>query len=489
MSTTSTIKIKRLLFAGDDQIPLLTGLMWRALPPNDKFKSLPKVCRDANAKMVCTVQIALTNRTSLDNSEDEDEDGEAFGNEKERAKASFSAGLFIPKPQEEGINLPVKTLSAAAGFASEVGAEFPNAVLILSLPDDLYYVIALADGSPTADFIDHSDQFTEIVKHAQVIYSDNSIIFPGSTQVSLDWLAEVAVAHEKTAKLVKSPRDPKILMTFGVVCILSISLAGGLFYLTKKNEQLKREAEAKAKRETDPGPKYAAMLKIAKTRMFYTHESMLDAWKKLNRLPVNTYGWLRDDINCDMNLAQVTCQSQWTRKGGTNENLVEIFNSSEVSEKIDAINSLNTEAVSLNVIKTSFQFSLENEAELNSNGDLNQRFKLDTQEKWLRKVTPILQELQTAGYGVKIDQPLLWPVAPGVPAGYLPKSNGIKSMASTINVDGSVTEDFLNSMPSDFNWTGIRVDLKHIVSTGGDKQPLLHNVTVNFFGVAYVAME
>ena len=435
-----TRTIKRLVteFDGKEaKTPILMGLKWVAVESKGVDGQVARLARDSAAKSFASVKTVSGTGTA--------------------------AGLYIPKPIEEGISLPKSCVSAAAAFAETVGKESPDATLVLSLPEGKTYIISLQDGVPVADHVDSDGTGVEqSVRYASVIYADDDVRYGGCVKIDFGWLLDAA-SHSRNAQVRKVPIDPRAVAGVFVVGVIAMAVTFGGFFYYKQKEAERIAREEAAARAAAPGPKYTKALFLAKQTMMNHSSEWLRVYDQIKQAKVTVPGgWIRKKVHCTAS----GCSSTWDRRGGTSTELGAVLSVSGLPESIAPVIAVQMDAATTTAATKPTPGPYTGE--------------LVDVTTWLNASAPIFQNWKTAKFTTSIGVAELWPTVPDVPKTYRgPDTMGVSAI--TVTFPGVFLPEVLAQTPPNVSWNSVLLDLK---SEGDAKD----RISVTMTGVIYVSL-
>lgn len=356
-----------------------------------------------------------------------------------------SYGLFGRRVSEEGEALPRQMVSAAAAFALRVGAQEPDAALVLHLADpndgaaERCYVVVLHNGVPVADEITSKTDALNLIGSTARVYADDDVSFPRCEPADLEWLAQGA---GKAARIQAIPLDPWPLLVGGLVVL---ALAAGWMGMKRYQRiQEERRIAAEAAR-ADPVPKYLGALEAQSPQMASQREGIARMADRLFALPVAVPGWRLQTAEC---LArEQVCVAQWRRVGGTFVDLERAL----PGQTLQPVLAAQTGLAELDLAQTRQSVTVER-ASLLSDAQ-----RLPTLRQVHDRFGPQLQVWKTAKLGVDLRAPRLWPSVPEVPAGFT-HARALQAGDFLVrDVPGPFVHELIREAPAPMSWERLRL--------------------------------
>ncbi|MEP6503805.1 MAG: hypothetical protein ABJD97_10760 [Betaproteobacteria bacterium] len=378
-------------------------------------------------------------------------------------------GLFQPRASEEGTHLPKGTLAAAACFSHRVGAQAPNAALVLTVAaaaqrkEDKYFVVCLEDGVPVVDVLSNEvDARNALGGEDRPIWSDNPVAYPNCEPADFTWLA---AGGERSARLQPIPINPWPIVGAGLA--LAGTLAGWLAMQHVHRVELERKA-SEAARAADPAPKYLAALAAQRSAMAADRAALVAAVGTLFGYRTWIPGWSLASAECSAR--SQSCTRDWVRRGGSFDDLRRAL----PDDALEMLVPQGSTVPAFDVARTTHPLRIGRLA-LPTDGHV-----LRSLQAALSEAGPQLQRWRTADVVVDLKQPALWPHVAEVPATFQHPQAVLAGAAEMHNVPGPFVIEALNTAPAFVSWESVRVD----IGEGSDPKGLLK---FSAMGVFYVA--
>lgn len=444
--------IERVL-AGTSETPLIAGLQWRPVSgkkPNGRTLAEAKRLTGASHFVL------------------------------HKAGSLAAYGLYVARPSEDDQKLPKGVASAAAAFALMVGAEAPNAALVLRLPHEghhaggkdvspeKFYVVLLEDGVPVTDVLtDGVNVRNQLGKEDRSIFSNDQVLFPHSGEVDLAWLEQGASAAAKAVKVQPIPMNPVPMIALTLVVVMA---AGGYFFYAKKKKEEEQRKMAEAAAQADPVPKYLGVLATGRDMMTTDRAQMLEALAEIFKMPVVIPGWVLASTECSAETRM--CSSAWLRKGGTFEDVEK----ARPGEKVVLISSGANAVPGMDQVMTQRPF------EAKRSTLLDPEKPLPAFEPMFFADGPLLQVWRDALIVAEYKAPLLWPSHPEVPQSFTHPQALMRGQVAINGMPAAFTEEAIRTAPRNISWEYLRVD----VTPGTDPKTRLK---VELKGYYYVSKQ
>jgi hypothetical protein len=358
-------------------------------------------------------------------------------------------GMYQPRASEEGIALPKATLAAASCFARLVGAQAPNAALVLGVAagprkEDKYFVVCLEDGVPVIDVLSNEIEARNALgAEDRPIWSDNPLAYPNCQPADFAWLATGA---DRSARLLRIPINPWPLLGAALVFVLAI----GGWTLARHIEQAEqiRRAEAAA-RAADPVPKYLAALAAQQPQMAVDRAALLAAAAGMFSYRTWIPGWSLASAECSASLQ--ACTRNWVRKGGGFDDLRRAL----PHEKLDMLVSPGSGVPTLDAARTSQAVHLPR-------GALSGAHPIRGLQAALGEAGPLLQMWRTADITLDLKRPSVWPKVSGLPSSFQHPRALVVGDVEMRNVPGPFILEALRTTPDFISWESVRVDIGEV---------------------------
>lgn len=380
---------------------LLSGLVWRPLPP----KTTNKEIRNTALERGCTsfVQIGKTG------SEDA---YYAIFNEQETARKNiYSLAVVLSK--------------VSAGDAAAVILQY----------EDSYAVVCVNKSTPIIDevFKDKLAAISAIEPIAKRLGLTPKVNFEAGK--GFDYVESLAVRLLGPKKGRKPPAKeiPKSILPQVILALVAL---GGTYLYFDYTEKEKARVEAErlaAEREADPVPKYLRQLIMDEPNFALTDSTVMKMLGDIGVISQKPKGWVFDEANCGINKDTniQACVLQFKRIDGVYSNLKAELSSHAMKFSFPA--DLNIAQASLEYKEESFKFvDYTKTAEQFLEQDIG-----DKAQDWL-----------TAGLGLEITPPVLWPQAPGVPHNFMHPMSKMVGELKVSKLPLYLVADLLNTKPS-----------------------------------------
>jgi hypothetical protein len=383
--------------------------------------------------------------------------------------AQLRYGMYQARASEEAFALPKGVVSAAACFSNRVGAQAPNAALVLSVPaagarkEDRFYVVCLEDGVPVIDVLSHETEARNALgADDRPIWSDNPVAYPNCEPADFDWLA---LGAEKAARLQPIPVNPWPIV--GAVLLVGAVAGGWIGWQRLRDAEARRVAEAAAA-AADPVPRYLAALAAERPRMAADREALVAAAAEMFDYRVWVPGWRLASAECSARTQ--ACTRDWVRQGGTWDDL----RRATPQERLEMLTAPGTPVPGLDLARTTRPIRIPRVALAAASAPLR------TLRAAMTEAGPLLQVWRTADLPLELKRPSLWPRVPDVPANFQHASALLSGDAELHNVPGPFLLEALRSAPRFVSWESVRVD----VGEGVDPRAILKFTASGAFYVA-----
>lgn len=367
-------------------------------------------------------------------------------------------GLFQPRASEEGVRLPKGTLAAAACFSRLVGAQAPNAALVLAVPaaaqrkEDKYFVVCLEDGVPVVDVLSNEiDARNALGGEDRPIWSDNPVAYPNSEAADFAWLAS---GGDRPARLQPMPLNPWPVV--GATLVASASLGAWLLVQHLHRVEAERRVQAAA-RAADPAPRYLAALADQQAAMATDRPTFVAATREIFGYRTWIPGWSLASAECSAR-AQA-CTRDWVRRGGSFDDLHRAL----PSDGLEMLVPQGSSVPALDVARTTHPFKIGRRTMLAPDRPLR------SLQAAFSDAGPLLQQWRTADVVIELKKPTLWPHVADVPTAFKHPAAVLAGEVDMHNIPGPFIAEALNSAPDFVSWESVRVDL----GEGSDARALL----------------
>jgi hypothetical protein len=391
-------------------------------------------------------------------------------------------GLFRNKSTEEDLRLPSRVHSAAHCFAKLVGAQHPNAALILHLPasaqrrDASRYVVVLVDGAPAVDTIsDETGARNSLGSQDRTIWSDSPLDFPGCVEADFAWLSG---GVSKGSRLTRIPINPWPVVAIGTSIVLAG--AGWLWHhQVQKNKELQAaKAEQLAQ---DPVPKYLSALAREAPKMANHRADLVEMVQGIFERKVVVPGWSMASVTCTASAQN--CTTQWSRRGGTFDDLRSAFPDDVLVPGVP-----DKAASAVASTPKGFVLPLLDSAQTQRTNAVRRINLLSQSERveftgLMAQTTAASVQWQTwktAGMLVELKPAALWPQVPGVLPSFKHPQALVRGEMTLRQVPGPFLIEALQMSPGWINWDVVRAEL----SEGDMRSRLKFTVTGNYYAKA-----
>jgi len=375
-----------------------------------------------------------------------------------QAGAHVRYGLFQPRASEEGVRLPKSTLAAAACFSRLVGAQAPNAALVLAVPasaqrkEDKYFVVCLEDGVPVIDVLSNEiDARNALGGEDRPIWSDNPVAYPNSEAADFAWLAS---GGDRLARLQPMPINPWPVV--GATLVASASLGVWLLVQHLHRVEAERQAQAAA-RAADPTPRYLAALAGQQSTMATDRATFVAATREIFGYRTWVPGWSLAAAECSAR-AQA-CTRDWVRRGGSFDDLHRAL----PEDGLEMLVPQGSTVPALDVARTTHPFKIGRRTMLAPGRPLR------SLQAAFSDAGPLLQQWRTADVVIELKKPTLWPRVADVPTAFKHPAAVLAGEVDMHDIPGPFIAEALSSAPDFVSWESVRVDL----GEGSDARALL----------------
>ncbi len=378
-------------------------------------------------------------------------------------------GLFQPRASEEGVRLPKGALAAAACFSRLVGAQAPNAALVLAVPasaqrkEDKYFVVCLEDGVPVIDVLSNEiDARNALGGEDRPIWSDNPVAYPNCEIADFAWLAS---GGDRLARLQPMPVNPWPIVGTGLAATASIAAWLLMQHLHRVDADRKATAAARA---ADPAPRYLAALAGQQASMATDRSIFVAASHEFFGYRTWIPGWRLASAECSARTR--FCTRDWVRHGGSFDDLRRAL----PGDALEMLVPQGSSVPALDIARTRHPFAVTRHSVLDP------RRPLRPLQTAFSDAGPQLQRWRTADVVVELKKPALWPHVADVPGQFQHPAAVLAGDVDMHDVPGPFIVEALNSAPDFVSWESVRVDL----GEGSDARALLK---FSATGVFYVA--
>jgi hypothetical protein len=378
-------------------------------------------------------------------------------------------GLFQPRASEEGVRLPRGTLAAAACFSRLVGAQAPNAALVLTVPasgqrkEEKIFVVCLEDGVPVVDVLANEiDARNALGGEDRPIWSDNPVAYPNCETADFTWLAS---GGDKFARLQPMPVNPWPVVGAGLVAIASLGAWMLMQHLHRVDAERKAAAAARA---ADPAPRYLASLASQQPSMAADRAGLVAAAREIFGYRTWVPGWRLASAECSAR--SQACTRDWIRRGGSFDDLRRAL----PEDTLVMLVPQGSTVPALDVARTTHAFKVARHTLLDPQRPLR------SLQAAFSDAGPQLQRWRTADVVVELKKPALWPRVGDVPLAFQHPAAVLAGDVDMHDVPGPFIVEALDTAPDFVSWESVRVEL----GEGSDTRGLLK---FSATGVFYVA--
>jgi hypothetical protein len=357
-------------------------------------------------------------------------------------------GLFQPRASEESIRLAKGAQAAAHCFAVQVGAEAPNAALLLTVPadgqrkDERVYVVVLEDGVPVVDSLTtEMEARNALGSEDRPIWSDTPALYPNCQAVDFEWLARGAT---KATRMAQIPLNPWPLLM--VLVMVGAGFATWFSVREARRAEAARE-QARLAAENDPVPKYLAALAARSKDMAFDRQAWLGVVDGMFDRPAMVPGWRMKSTEC--NAVSLRCETVWARQGGTYDEL-----KAAVPNETLGLQGVEASVVpALDLARTSTPWRIDRRS-LGTPGE-----RLPTFTEAIRTAGSLFQVWRTADLSIEIKAPRLWPRVEAVPAQFEHPQALMSGAITLSDVPGPFVLEALRTAPDWISWESVRADI------------------------------
>jgi len=431
------------LIASTPQGPMLAGLLWRAPSAG---RSRARALQEAKSLTADATHYAVA-----------------------EVNGQLRYGMYQARASEESVALPKLAQSAAACFALRVGAQAPNAALVLTVPaagqrkEDKYFVVCLEDGVPAVDVLSNEVEARNALgAEDRPIWSDNPVAYPNSAAADFEWLATAA---GKSTRLQSIPLNPWPLVGIGVALAV---VAGGWGWMQHARRAEEARQALEAARAADPVPRYLAALQSRRPAMAADRQAMVAAVDALFLLRTWVPGWQLATADCVA--ASQTCADEWVRKGGTWDDLRRHW----PQARLELVQAPGGAAPLLDRARLTHPVAIPRVDLVAAAAPLL------TLPQAFAAAGPQWQVWRTADLPLEFKKPTLWPRLSEVPASFQHPSAVLAGDVELRNVPGPFILEALRTAPKFISWEAVHLD----VNEGSDARLALK---FSASGVFYVA--
>lgn len=376
-------------------------------------------------------------------------------------------GLYKPRPSEELLKLPKGALSAAACFAHLVGAQAPNAALVLPVEstdereEQKYLVVVLDEGVPHIDAVVTEVSARDTIgSEERPMWAFSNVKYPNCEVVDHEWLASAGSRGTKIQTIPINPWPAVVLL--GLV-VISVGSWWGYQKAQKAEEALRLAREAAA---ADPVPKYLAALAMQSAQSATQRADLISGLQQVFRLDVRIPGWKLSAVECSA--TQQHCLLTWGRLGGTFDDIRKAL----PDHTLVPVNGAAGAALPLlDTAATMVKWPVQREALATAVPTLP-RF-----DDAMQSAVPLLQVWTTAGLKVDVRPALLWPAVPSVPPAFRHPAAVRSGQFLVSGVPGPFVQEVIETAPPWVQWESLGAEL----GDGSDARRLNFKVTGNYY--------
>ncbi len=380
---------------------LLSGLVWRPLP----LKSMASEIRNTALERANTsfVQIGKSGSTNA---------FYAIFNEQETAR---------------------KNIYSLAAILAKLGGEGSAAVILQY--EDSYAVACVNKGAPILDevFKDKGAAISAMQPISKSLGIFPKVNFNAGNSFEYVESLDVKLLGPKKGRVASAKEIPKSIIPQLVLAFCALT---GTYWYYDYTETEKARIEAEriaAEREADPVPKYMRQLVLDEPNFALTDATVMKMLGDLGVISQAPKGWVFDEANCgiDKDTNTQACELQFKRKDGVYSTLKGELSKYKMNFAFPA--DLNTAKATLEYKEESFKF-------VDYTKTAAQFLEIDIGDR--------AQDWLTAGLGLEITPPDLWPQAPGVPQNF---RHPMAKMAGDLKVSKIplyLVSDLINTKPS-----------------------------------------
>ena len=350
---------------------LLSGLVWRPLPPKSTSKEIRNTALERGATSF--VQIGKAGSAAA---------YYAIFNEQETARKNiYSLAVVLSK--------------LAAGDAAAVILQY----------EDSYAVACVNKNTPIIDevFKDKTAAINALEPIAKRLGLTPKVNFDAGNGFDHVESLAVRLLGPKKGRVPSAKEIPKSILPQVILALVAL---GGTYWYYDHNEKEKARIEAErlaAEREADPVPKYMRQLTMDEPNFALTDSTVLKMLGDIAVVSQKPKGWEFDEANCgiDKDTNIQSCELQFKRADGVYSTL-----KSELSNYAMKF----TFPADLNVAKATLEYKDESFKFVEYTKTAEQFLEQDIGDR--------AQDWLTAGLGLEITPPVLWPLATGVPQNF-----------------------------------------------------------------------
>lgn len=376
-------------------------------------------------------------------------------------------GLYKPRPSEALFKLPKGVLSAAACFAQLVGAQAPNAALVLPVDssdereEQKYLVVVLEDGVPHIDtVVTEMSARDTIGSEERPMWAFSRTKYPNCEVVNHEWLASAGSRGTKVAAIPVNPWPAVVLL--GLVLIALGGFWG--YQKAQKAEEMLRLAQAAA--AADPTPKYFTALAMQSAQSGTDRADLVSGLQQLFQLEVVIPGWKLSGVECRATTQR--CALRWARLGGT---LDDIQKALPEHELVALTGGTGSEVPLLDAVVSQHRWPIQRQALSKAAPHL---LGFDAA---MKSAFPLFQVWSTAGLAVEVKPPALWPQVPALPPTFSHPSAVRSGQFSVGSIPAPFVQEVIESAPPWVQWERIGIEL----AGGSDPRRLSFNVSGNYY--------
>ncbi len=376
-------------------------------------------------------------------------------------------GLFKPRPSEALLKLPKGVLSAAACFAHLVGAQAPNAALVLPVDscdereEQKYLVVVLDDGVPHIDTVVTEISARDTIgSEERPMWAFSRAKYPNCEVVNHEWLAG---AGSRGTKIQAIPVNPwPALVLLGLVLMILGGFWG--YQRVQKAEQELRLVQAAA--AADPTPKYLTALATQSAQSATHRADLVSGLHQLFQLDVVIPGWKLSGVECSASTQR--CALRWARLGGTLDDVQKALPDHEL---VAITSAGGPEVPLLDAVATQHRWPIQRESLSKA---MPQLLGFDTA---MQSAFPLFQVWRTAGLAVEVKPPRLWPLVPSIPATFNHPSAVRSGQFLVGSIPAPFVQEVIESAPPWVQWERIGI----VLGGGSDASRLSFNVSGNYY--------
>lgn len=327
----------------------------------------------------------------------------------ERAATSF---VHLGKPGQDNSyfalfsehETPRKNIYSLAVALGKFTGSGPAAVIIQY---EEFYAAACVNGrTPILDkvFLNRQDALNEIKEISENLGIKPKVNFEGDHGYEYVNSLEVKLIGPKKGRVPSAKEIPQSNVKMFVYGTIALSLLGWWYDHQKKEEARIEAARIAAEIEADPVPKYMGQLMRDEPFFALTDDTVRKMLADIAVIAQRPKGWIFDEVRCGIenDTKARTCVLKFKRDNGAYSDLQASLAKFRIIYDFPA--DLNSATAKLDYSTESFLFK-------DYRKDGPTFIKEDFGDKG--------QEWLTAGIGVEISQPTLWPQVAGVPQSFM----------------------------------------------------------------------